>query len=160
MIVDAIFYGVKCDRCHKILSDWNDIEYYSDANYALEALDCADWIERDNKHYCPNCYTIDNNDDDDIIIKKSFPLMIWKVKAYAETAMGYIGDNWYEEDNGKLIIMKGHWKEKPTFDIIDAHITILKSIIGHNNFSITQIEAEKFRTNQFEIKIIMQNEQI
>lgn len=152
MIVEENFYAVKCDRCHKTLSDYNDIEYHVDASAALENLYGKDWIEIDNKHYCPNCYTV-HNEDDDAMPKKNFPLMLWKAKSYIENAIGYVGDNWWEETDGQLNIFEGYWKQVPTYDIIDAHITILKSIIGNDMFSITQIKNNNY--HKFQIKIIL-----
>lgn len=56
-----------CDCCGERLRDINDFVGYIDADIWAETE--HDWIEQDGKHYCPDCYTID--DSDNIIIKSS-----------------------------------------------------------------------------------------
>lgn len=55
-----------CDNCGEKLKYGNDFISYIDA----DIWDCCEhnWIEHEGKHYCPNCYEID--DEDNIIIKK------------------------------------------------------------------------------------------
>ena len=64
-IVKKNFYNVECDRCGKLSEEeswWEDKEFVKEN--AVE----SGFIEVDGKHYCPNCYTID--DDDCIAIKE------------------------------------------------------------------------------------------
>ena len=57
-------YTVKCDNCGKSFEDehqgfcaWND------KSSALENATEADWIQLDlHIHYCPECYSFDDND--------------------------------------------------------------------------------------------------
>lgn len=54
-----------CDNCGERLTDGNDHVGYIDE----DIWDVCDhgWIEHEGKHYCPNCYAWD--DDDNLIIK-------------------------------------------------------------------------------------------
>ena len=64
-IVKECFYNVECDRCGKLANEelWKDDEAFAKE----EAVDSG-FIEVDGKHYCPDCYTID--DEDNIVVKK------------------------------------------------------------------------------------------
>ena len=58
----AVYY---CDNCGEKLKD-GDFIGYIDAD--IWDFGEHNWIEHEGKHYCPNCYEID--DEDNIIIKK------------------------------------------------------------------------------------------
>lgn len=63
-VVKEYFYNVQCDRCGKLANE----EYWrSDADFAKEEAQESSFVEVSGKHYCPECYTID--DDDNIVIK-------------------------------------------------------------------------------------------
>ena len=64
-IVKEYFYNVKCDRCGKLA---NEELWGNDVAFAKEDADESGFIEVDGKHYCPDCYTID--DEDNIVVKK------------------------------------------------------------------------------------------
>ena len=64
-IVKQYFYNVECDRCGKL----SDEEHWRvDEDLSKENADESGFIEVDGKHYCPDCYTID--DEDNIVIKE------------------------------------------------------------------------------------------
>lgn len=54
-----------CDCCGERLKDNSDFVGFIGLDI-WEEFD-HDWIEHEGKHYCPNCYSID--DDDNIVIK-------------------------------------------------------------------------------------------
>ena len=64
-IVKEYFYNVKCDRCGNLA---NEELWRNDVAFAKEDADESGFIEVDGKHYCPDCYTID--DEDNIVVKK------------------------------------------------------------------------------------------
>lgn len=64
-IISETFYTVQCDRCGKILRNeypeagWVVRESF--ANYlAIE----NEWAKIDRKHYCPDCYEVDEETDE------------------------------------------------------------------------------------------------
>lgn len=68
MIIEEMFYAVKCDCCGKIISDCNDIEFWSDKDTAIDlACEGGSYLTEDEKHiYCNDCYEFD--DDDNLIL--------------------------------------------------------------------------------------------
>jgi len=69
MIKEIAVYTIICDCCGKNSSDesgycgWNNIEH---------AWDCAvedNWAKNEDKHYCPDCYHYDDNNN--LVIKES-----------------------------------------------------------------------------------------
>jgi hypothetical protein len=58
MIIAEVFYGIKCDICDEICED-SEHSFYSDEGDALENSFNNEWAELNGKHYCPNCYSID-----------------------------------------------------------------------------------------------------
>lgn len=59
-IVSKPFSNIKCDRCGDTISE----EWYDDIADCEEALlyDC-NWVKIGDKHYCQDCYEIDENDE-------------------------------------------------------------------------------------------------
>ena len=70
MIKEVESYYLLCDNCGETY-----VENYCNYCVWLEpsmAIECAEeegWIEHEDKHYCPECYKIDG--DDNIVIKES-----------------------------------------------------------------------------------------
>ncbi len=69
MIQEVKMYTVICDNCKKDSNEDTDYSCWNDKEYAQDVATEADWITEDDKHYCPNCYSYD--DDDNLIIGKS-----------------------------------------------------------------------------------------
>lgn len=63
-IIQETFYNIKCDVCEQ----YADEEYWlTDEASAKEHADTNDFYELGGKHYCSNCWHI--NDDGDIETK-------------------------------------------------------------------------------------------
>ena len=69
MIVKVEMYTVECDNCKKTSGEDSEYSCWNDDAYALENAMDNDWIEHEEKHYCPDCYKIDDNDNITIISK-------------------------------------------------------------------------------------------
>lgn len=61
-------YTVICDGCGKDVCDDTEYSGWSEEYYVEDIASEADWIEQDSKHYCPDCF--EHDDDDNLIIKK------------------------------------------------------------------------------------------
>ncbi len=61
-------YTIVCDNCKKISTDQFDICGWNDKDYALECAKDDNWIECEDKHYCPDCYHFD--DEDNVVINE------------------------------------------------------------------------------------------
>lgn len=68
MIHKVECYSITCDNCKDTLQDWNDFSIWADKGTAEDEVSYNDWHEEEGKHYCPNCFKID--DDDKIILIK------------------------------------------------------------------------------------------
>lgn len=74
MIKEIPMYTVICDRCGADHGDGGEYAGWGDADYALECAEGDDWYESDdNKHFCPDCYFWDDNDDETPTIKTAKP---------------------------------------------------------------------------------------
>ena len=64
MTYETIMYGIKCNRCQEIYEDSEGVNFAVDRHGDLE--ECAQedgWYVNGEKHYCPNCHTINENDE-------------------------------------------------------------------------------------------------
>lgn len=59
---------LSCDNCKKNYQDYNGFTIFVDDNQAREASSNDDWYREEGKDYCPDCYSLD--DDDNLILKK------------------------------------------------------------------------------------------
>jgi hypothetical protein len=59
MITEEKCYVITCDKCERVCNE----QGYADKNDAIEAAQNSDWYVSENKHYCPKCYEIDDNDN-------------------------------------------------------------------------------------------------
>lgn len=68
MIHEEKCYCVTCDNCGKTYEDVNTgFTLWVDNSEANENVQDNDWYKDGDKHYCPNCHTVD--EDDNLIIK-------------------------------------------------------------------------------------------
>jgi len=63
-------FTVICDNCGKDSSEDCDYSAWNDQDYAWDCAKEDDWIEVENKHYCNDCYSFDDNDNLLIKFKK------------------------------------------------------------------------------------------
>lgn len=83
MIVDAIFYGIKCDRCGSIHEGGEGYTYMMDKSSILEDALENEWVENNGKHYCPNCYIpSEDEDSEEITIKPAIPDLVKKIEKF------------------------------------------------------------------------------
>jgi len=67
MIVSEHFYSVKCDNCGKVGASDEGMFWSDELGAKEEAMDSG-WINGDDKDYCPDCWSYD--DEDNLIIKE------------------------------------------------------------------------------------------
>jgi len=67
MIKTVIMYTVICDNCGKDCNKDNEYSCWSDVSYTEDVSLEANWHKEDDKHYCPDCYSWD--DDDNLVLK-------------------------------------------------------------------------------------------
>ncbi len=64
MIKEITMYTVICDRCGKDAFAEDEYSGWNEIYYALECAENADYREIDGKHYCENCYELDEETDE------------------------------------------------------------------------------------------------
>lgn len=68
-VVQESFYNIKCDCCGSLA----DEEYWhNDESSAKENADRNDFYELDGKHYCPDCWSVNDDGDIETIDGKKF----------------------------------------------------------------------------------------
>lgn len=69
MKTEVTMYTVECDNCGKQFEDeYNGYSCWCDFNDAWESASEVNWVQEDNDvHYCPDCYSFDDNDE--IVLK-------------------------------------------------------------------------------------------
>lgn len=71
MIKEVKMYSVVCDRCGKtFIDEFNGIAAWLDEGTAKEQAMESEWAEIDDKHYCPDCYELDDELDEYVPKKK------------------------------------------------------------------------------------------
>ena len=63
MIREFSCYDIVCDRCGEALSDVS-ADCHTDTDSAEMAALQSGWKEIDGKHYCPDCYEVDEETDE------------------------------------------------------------------------------------------------
>lgn len=58
---------LSCDNCKKDFENYNGFTIFLEESTAKDEASNDDWYTDGDKHYCPDCYTLD--DDDNLIIK-------------------------------------------------------------------------------------------
>ena len=63
MIKQVIYYDIICDRCGKSFREESEM-CYTDKDSALMVAEQSEWIDINGKHYCPDCYELDEVTDE------------------------------------------------------------------------------------------------
>lgn len=62
MIKEVTYYDIICDRCGKSLTEESEM-CYPDKNSALMVAEQSEWMDINDKDYCPDCYELDEKTD-------------------------------------------------------------------------------------------------
>ena len=63
MIKEVTYYDIICDRCGKSLTEEDNTCYPDTESAELIAINSG-WITIGGKHYCPDCYELDEATDE------------------------------------------------------------------------------------------------
>ena len=67
MLQKVEMYTIVCDHCQKDIGSEDEYSCWNDDSYAETNATESDWLRDNDKHYCPDCYSYD--DDDNLILK-------------------------------------------------------------------------------------------
>lgn len=70
MVIKVEMYTVECDNCKKTSGQDSEYSCWNDEQYALEEAEDSGWVKHEDKTYCPDCHSIDDDDEDNVIIKE------------------------------------------------------------------------------------------
>lgn len=68
MIKEVEMYTVICDNCGVDSNKGSEYIGWNDKGFAVDCALDDDWHKEDDKHYCKDCYSFD--DEDNLIIKE------------------------------------------------------------------------------------------
>lgn len=95
MIVSEIFYGLKCNRCGEVYED-GEHSFWSDESSAIENAIESEWHEEKGKHYCTNCHS-KSEENDDVVVFGEFPQILKTLNKFIDSvAFGtarYVSEN-------------------------------------------------------------------
>ena len=63
MIEEVTYYDIICDRCGKSLINESETCYPDTGSAEMTAQD-SEWLAIGSKHYCPDCYELDEETDE------------------------------------------------------------------------------------------------
>lgn len=63
MLQKVEMYTVVCDNCKRDIGEDEEIACWNDDSYAETNATDSDWLKDGKNHYCPACYTYDENDE-------------------------------------------------------------------------------------------------
>jgi hypothetical protein len=69
MIKEVKMFTIICDNCKHDIGEDQDYSCWSHSSSALDNANESDWLEHEHNHYCPSCYSY--NDNDELIIDSS-----------------------------------------------------------------------------------------
>ena len=67
MVKEVTMFTVVCDNCGKDVNKDAEYSAWNEKTFAEDIAMEADWIKENDKHYCSDCFTYD--DDDNLLIK-------------------------------------------------------------------------------------------
>jgi hypothetical protein len=141
MIIKEIFCAVKCDRCGRINYE-DDMSFWSEESIAIDNANENDWHILDSKHYCQNCFTV-NEETDEVTIKEPYPESVKRIQKFINAITKNIA-RVYEKDDRFLIefnefkpvgIPEHNWLKSSYPDI-----TIDRIPISHGNKIIITVK--------------------
>lgn len=68
MLTEVTMYTIVCDNCGEDIGSTEEYSCWNDSHYTEENAMDADWLKEGDEHYCPKCYSY--NDDDEPVIDK------------------------------------------------------------------------------------------
>lgn len=63
MVKEVKMFTVICDNCGVDVNDGAEYSCWNDEGYAEEIAEASGWITIEDKHYCPECFTFDDDDN-------------------------------------------------------------------------------------------------
>lgn len=85
MIKEVKMYTVICDNCGKDVNADAEYSAWSDTQFTEDMALEAGWHKEDDKHYCPDCFSFD--DEDELVINAALRSATAQTKAEVYSVM-------------------------------------------------------------------------
>lgn len=69
MIKTVTMYTIICDNCGRDSAEGSEYSCWNEEDFAWDTANEDGWEEHEGKHYCPDCFDCD--EEDNLIIKPS-----------------------------------------------------------------------------------------
>ena len=163
MIVNKVFYGVKCNRCHEIYETTDDLSFFEDENDAIENAEEYDWLTIQDKHYCPNCYKTvkDDNGRQEFVVEEPIPQEVFQTKDVLEKLLHAMvnldwDDNFYYLSYVEYYGVKDYKMIVPFLDyLLDTRKSITEE--SYDNKKYKKITLSFDREKKDDKKILYRN---
>jgi hypothetical protein len=142
MILKEIFYAVKCNRCG-ILHEGSDYSYFSQEGDAIESAYESEWCEFDDKHYCPDCFTFTDEDQEEVKVKEPYPDKLVKLRKFLEKVLN-VRTRIFEKDD-QFTVKVNIYNSKTLLESDEMFIRNLLDV------SIIQKEEKKYSEIEYTI---------
>lgn len=139
MITTEIFYGIQCNRCKEDFQDYNDHSFWIDKSSAIEQAMDSEWIEEKGKHYCPNCYELDEETDENKI-REDFPIHVKELKKFFDKMVTGISETVIEKDDCFIISTSLYNRQK--LDSFEENY--IKEMLGEKLISFECKKHERY----------------
>ena len=63
MIKEVKMFTIICDNCKIDANEDSEFSCYNERQYMEDVAKESNWIENEGNHYCPDCYSFDDNDE-------------------------------------------------------------------------------------------------
>lgn len=130
MIIEEIFYGVKCNRCGENYNDGDDGQLHDSRADIEEYANDDGWLVLGRKHYCPNCYNMDDDTP-----KKDFPEHLEDLNKFIDHVVHAHREKDTGDDPDKYVVTFSMYGYKC---LGEHHIDFIKSLLGKKLISMKQ----------------------
>lgn len=145
MTYETIMYGIKCNRCQAIYEDSEGANLAVDRHGDLEESAQEDgWYVNGDRHYCPNCHTI--NENDEVVTK---PLIDYYFFKFKNELQMLTGRQYTFSETETLFVLKSNYCYKR---LNEAQSLILRDIIP--DFVVDYRTPERVKDKRYETETI------
>lgn len=138
MIIAAVFYGVKCNRCGDIY-EYGDYSYYTDEGIIEEIVCEHGWMAENGRHYCPSCHVF--NEETDIGAPKvDFSKELKDLNKFIDSMIQGRRERFVDDKDGSYVVNFSLYRES----ILQQYqVDYIKNLLGDKLIDISQAETKR-----------------
>ena len=136
MIITEVFYAVKCNRCGTVYDD-SEHSFWSDEGISVENALESDWKEVNNKHYCTDCYEIDE-ETDEIKVYEDYPKHLKTLNTVIDKVLQGLSRQVLEHEN--TFVVKCRFYDTPILQ--PFQVEYIKNLLGEKFVSLDYVNGK------------------